>query len=405
MTFVGDSVTAGFGYCGVSENADDVDCKPNQPMADSWFHQDTSLNDCKPPAVPNDACSNDNYNGKPWLVPPWSPGPKSPDVAYPYQVAASQSARSYAAVSDWAMTGATPADWDPADGRFGPELRKIDDQYVVMTLGANPILSDFTDITYAGITVTKGPCVDSTGYESRGVWYSGPLSTQLACVERRWTSLDQTQHLVDIYKALLSQDDHVMVLGYYRACSWSFGNWQPAANVVKGPSKGYKCTSESRPTSKTDHARITQWDQAVAVGNDVNSRIHAAVVQAQDWAKREWPGTKRYADLAWTSPDETAWAQHQPLSSPARGSSSTTPGSTPIRTARRSSRTRSPTACAPRSGDGAATSAPGARPGLRQRAPVTAPSARDCSARAGGRLFWSGLVRASCASARIHAGR
>ena len=315
VTFIGDSVTAGFGFCGVAENAGDVDCKPNQAMADSWFYQDTSLNDCKPPEVPNDACSNNNDNGRPWDAPPWSPGPKSPNVAYAYQIAAKQSATSYAAVSDWAMTGATPANWDPNGGVFAPQLKKINHQYVVMTVGANPILSDFTYITYAGVTVTKGPCVGSTGYESGGVWYSGPLSTTLACANRRWANLNQTQHLVNIYKALLSQNDHVMVLGYYRACSWSFGNWQPAANVVDGPSKGYRCTSESRPVSKTDHTRITQWAQAVAVGNDVNSRIHAAVVQAQDWAKRQWPGTNRYADLAWTSPDETTWAQHQPLSS------------------------------------------------------------------------------------------
>jgi hypothetical protein len=75
---------------------------------------------------------------------------------------------------------------------------------------------------------------------------------------------DQTQHLVTIYKELLKQNDHVLVLGYYRACSWSFGNWQPAANVLHGPSTGYGCRSESRYISPTDHKRVTQWDQASA---------------------------------------------------------------------------------------------------------------------------------------------
>jgi hypothetical protein len=317
VTFIGDSVTAGFGYCGASENASKISCAPNEAFADAWIGEN-SLRRCKPPAVPNDACSNNNYNGKPWLVPPWSPGPKSPDVAYPYQIAASQSGTSYAAVSDWAMTGATPANWDPGDGRLGPELRKIDDQYVVMTLGANPILSDFTYITYAGGTVTKGPCVDSTGYESGRVWYSGPFSRQLNCVAKQWDADKQTQHLVSIYERLLSQGDHVLVLGYYRACSWSFGNWQPAGNVRKGPSKGYSCISETRDVSRTDRMPVTQWEQAITVGENVNTRIHDAMLEAQAWAKREWPGTDRYQDIAWTTPNQNEWFQHQPLSS--RGS-------------------------------------------------------------------------------------
>ncbi len=315
VTFIGDSVTAGFGYCGASENARNVSCGVNQPFANAWYFGDNSLSDCAPPDVPNDACSNNNLNGKPWDALAWSPGPKSPHVAYPYQIAATQSDSSYAAVSDWAMTGATPANWDPNSGVFGPQLKKLKDRYVVMTLGANPILSDFTNITLSGVTFADGPCVSSTGYASHGTWYAGPLSAQVDCVTRQWDKIDQTQHLVAIYKELLKQNDHVMVLGYYRACSWSFGNWQPAGNVLYGPATGYSCPSESRSISPTDHRRVTQWDQAVAVGNSVNSRIEAAVVQAQDWAKNEWPGTDRYKDLAWTLPDQSTWAKHQPKSS------------------------------------------------------------------------------------------
>jgi hypothetical protein len=315
VTFIGDSVTAGFGYCGASENAANVSCGVNQPFANAWYFGDNSLSDCKPPDVPNDACSNNNLNGKPWDAAPWSPGPKSPHVAYPYQIAATQSDSSYAAVSDWAMTGATPANWDPSSGVYGPQLKKLKDQYVGMTVGANPILSDFTNITLSGATIADGPCVSSTGYEERGTWYAGPLSAQVDCVTRQWDKIDQTQHLVAIYKELLKQNDHVLVLGYYQACSWSFGNWQPAGNVLYGPATGYSCSSQSRSVSPTNHTRVTQWDQAVAVGNSVNIRIRAAVVQAQDWAKSEWPGTDRYKDLAWTQPDESAWAQHQPKSS------------------------------------------------------------------------------------------
>jgi Glycine rich protein len=314
VTFIGDSVTAGFGYCGASENAANVSCAPNQAFANAWYFGDNSLSDCRPPAVPNDACSNNNDKGKPWDAPPWSPGPKSPRVAYPYQIAATQSGTSYAAVSDWAMTGATPANWDPRKGVFGPRLKKLKNQYVVMTLGANPLLSDFTNITLAGATIADGPCASSTGYKSGGTWYAGPISAPVDCVNRQWDKIDQTQHLVNVYEGLLRQDDRVLVLGYYQGCPWSFGNWQPAGNVLDGPAKGYSCLSLSRPVSKTDHTLITQWEQAVAVGNSVNTHIHDALLEAQDWAKKQWPGTNRYKDIAWTAPDQAEWALHQPLS-------------------------------------------------------------------------------------------
>jgi hypothetical protein len=126
VTFIGDSVTAGFGYCGPAETAAGVQCRPNQEMANSWVVGKNSLKDCAPPDPPlnpTDACSNDNDKGAPWNAPPWSPGPDAPDVAYPYQIAASQSPDGGAAVSDWAVTGATPADWDPDGGIYGPSSR------------------------------------------------------------------------------------------------------------------------------------------------------------------------------------------------------------------------------------------------------------------------------------------
>ena len=314
VTFIGDSVTAGFGYCGIAENAPRVNCGSNQEMANSWYREDNSLSDCAPPDAPaplTDACSNDNDNGRPWDAGAWRPGPLAPTIAYPYQIAASQSG---ASVSDWAITGSTPADWDPDGGTYGPQLAKIQHQYVVMTLGANPILSYYTNIDFnvPFVPDVRGPCVYSTGYHSFFQWYAGPIDRTLGCLDDKWDDLGQTQHLVNIYEKLLKQDDRVLVLGYYRACSWSFGNWQPDANLFRGPAAGHSCRDEVRPTSFRDRTAVTQWDQAVAVGDAVNARIHDAVVQAQDWAKNEWPRTDRYKDLAWTQPDQTAWAQHQP---------------------------------------------------------------------------------------------
>jgi hypothetical protein len=322
VTFIGDSVTAGFGYCGPAETAAGVQCRPNQEMANSWVVGKNSLKDCAPPDPPlnpTDACSNDNDKGAPWNAPPWSPGPDAPDVAYPYQIAASQSPDGGAAVSDWAVTGATPADWDPDGGIYGPQLKKLDDQYVVMTLGANPLLSYFTNIVFPVINRydVVGECVGSTGYDEGGFFsktYSGPISNAVGCLDRKWDRLHQTRHLVNVYKTLLTQNDHILILGYYTACSWSFGNWQPRANIARGPAAGDSCHSQSRQVSPHDTARVTQWEQAIAVATRLNQRIHHAVIEAQDWAKTQWPGTTRYQDLAWTRPDEAAWAQHQPHS-------------------------------------------------------------------------------------------
>ena len=138
VTFIGDSVTAGFDYCGIAENAPNISCTVNQAMPNAWYFGNNSLHDCNPPAPPanpTNACSNDNDNGKPWDAPPWTPGPRAPTIAYPYQIAASQSGTHGAEVSDWAVTGAIPARWDPHGGIYGPQLEKIKDQYVVVMLG------------------------------------------------------------------------------------------------------------------------------------------------------------------------------------------------------------------------------------------------------------------------------
>lgn len=318
VTFIGDSVTAGFGFCGVAENASGVQCQVNQQMANSWDYEYNSLDDCAPPSPPaalNDACSNDNNDGSPWDSPPWTSGPGAPDVAYPYQIAASQAPAGAASVSDWAVSGSTPANWDTG-GAYHSELRKLTGQYVVMTLGGNPLLGDFLEISLGGVPVQDGSCVSSTGY-SRGyfypTWYAGPVSNATGCLTRTWNQLDQTRHLASVYETLLAQGDRVLVLGYYRSCPWSFGNWQ-SGSLLDGPAAGESCSSQSRPTSPRDPATVTQWQQALAVGNTLNSLVDGAVTQARAWARTRWPGTARYLDLAWARPDESQWALHQPLS-------------------------------------------------------------------------------------------
>ena len=206
MTFIGDSVTAGFGYCGYSENAKNVNCKPNDEMRNNWYLGDNSLKDCAPPdgGRPTDACSNNNLDGQPWLSEPWEAGADSPNIAYPFQIAARQTGPEKAEVSDWALTGSTPADWDPDGGAFGNVLGRLKNQYVGMTLGANPLLSYFTNIDISiPFTDVEGPYVDSTGYKA-GIWgfrswYAGPIDNAVNCLRNQWNKIRQTQHLVRIY--------------------------------------------------------------------------------------------------------------------------------------------------------------------------------------------------------------
>jgi hypothetical protein len=322
VTFIGDSVTAGFGYCG-TENAKNVTCGPNGEMADRWTIGKNSLDDCAPkdpPEIPNDACSNNNFNGKPWSAPnggAWTPGPNAPRIAYPYQLAAAQPAGNAAEVRDWAVTGGTPDNWDPQGGAFGSQIDKINHQYVVMTLGANPLLSYFTNIKLQLKTIS-GRCVGDTGYsESSWVffskWYSGPISNATDCLRREWARLDQTEHLVRIYSNLLAQGNRIVVLGYYRDCSWSFGNWQPNANPW-GPASGKECKGQTRPISPGNSTEISQWDQAVAVGNELNNLISDAVDKAKDVARQQWPDSGRAGNIVYTAPDPKAWEAHQPKS-------------------------------------------------------------------------------------------
>ena len=206
------------------------------------------------------------------------------------------------------MTGATPADWDPQGGAFGPQLAKLKNQYVGMTLGANPLLSMFTKINIPFGSV-EGDCVKTTSRVERSYLlfagtYSGPLSNPIDCLRREWNRIDQTQHLVHIYMTLLEQNDRVTVMGYYRDCSWSFGDWQPNANWSGGPAVGKDCKDQKREISKNDSKEISQWDQAIAVGSELNNLIHGAVDKAKEEATQRW-GAKVADDLVYTQPNET----------------------------------------------------------------------------------------------------
>jgi hypothetical protein len=222
-----------------------------------------------------------------------------------------------ASVSDWAVTGSTPAEWDPTVNGFGLLLGRLNQQYVVMTLGANPLLSAFTDIKVDEISVADGPCVSSTGYQEWwfGEWYAGPLSKPIECLEKEWEQQNSAQHLARIYSRLLAQGDRVIVLGYYRGCPWSFGNWQVEGTIAGGPASGKDCKSQTRPIGPQEPKRISQWEQAVAVSSRLNSLIAATVKAAKVKARKRRPNAALASNIVFAVPNLSEWEKHQPGSS------------------------------------------------------------------------------------------
>lgn len=313
VVFLGDSVTAGFGFFGQKENAKNITGTVNNPFPSSWNLGDNALSDCSPgDGTPIDQCSNNNFNGEPWNAGPWKAGPKAPNVAYSYQIAGSQDPGNAAPVENWAVTGSTPAQWDTG-GPFNSQLNTIKDTHVVMTLGANPILSSMLQIKLALVPVTNGACADSTQWLGWTGWWAYPVSHVVDCADQQWAQNQQTPHLENVYKTLLKNNNKVLALSYYRTCPWSFGNWQPEGNVAKGPAAGNPCPSQKQKVSECSNCPVkgstTQYAQAMAVQDAMNAKIAAAVGEVQQWAKTQ-PGIDP-ADLQLAIPNQSAWEQHQ----------------------------------------------------------------------------------------------
>ncbi len=314
VIFLGDSVTAGFGYLGAKENAPHISGPVNSEYANSWYFGDNSLSDCSPPSdgsVPIDQCSNNNYNGRPWDQGPWQAGPNAPNVSYSYQIAANQDPTRAAPIENWAVTGSTPAQWDTG-GPFNFQLRQIKNTTVVMTLGANPILAAFLKVRLGGINQTNGVCTDSTMWFSPwSGWWSYTDGVVSNCVNQQWAVEKQHDHLVSIYKQLLTAGNRVMAVQYHRACTWAFGKWQPNGNMTSGPAAGNDCRGQTEKISDCsscpEYNGGSQWRQAVVAGNELNANLNAAVADAQRWADQNGYSGK----LQLVQQDQNRWESHQ----------------------------------------------------------------------------------------------
>jgi hypothetical protein len=318
VVFIGDSVTAGFGYCGTEggDRSAGVACSPNESIANNWLLGPNNLNDCapdSPPKVPNDRCSNNNARGAPWDVGPWFDVPGAPTIAYPFQLAKSQRPPDDATVEDWAVTGAWPAHWDPKDGAFRDRTNSIKDSWVGMTLGANPLLSYYMAIALP--LLPYGKCANSTMVR-RGskqlTYYAAPLDGErhqdgywgvLHCFNEEWAALRNDDHLLNIYKTLLEHDNHVLVVGYPVVCPWSFGIWQPGANP-DGPAKGNACPGMSAPTWGNTGRKTSQWEQAKLLVETADARM-------RDLAVRAGRETGKADNIRFVSPDQAEFGQHQ----------------------------------------------------------------------------------------------
>jgi len=191
---------------------------------------------------------------------------------------------------------------------------------VVMTLGANPLLAAYIKITAFNIQVTGGQCADTTTFVPAGsrtryaARLDGGFYSVQRCADEKWESLKQGAHLLNVYKRLIANGNHVLVLGYPIGCPWTFGTWQTEANLTGGPSKGHDCTSktlpEYSPVKPVGQAppRLSQFDQARALGNHLNAKIEAVVKQAAASAGGQ-------GKIFFALPDQAAWANHQAWSS------------------------------------------------------------------------------------------
>ena len=183
----GDSVTAGFGYFG----------KTGKQMSIE------QLIDCRPAATDfNDACSSNSFNRD-------SSVGTSPDYLPDFGLSrniswAAQWANEYGITDfeNYAVTGSAPSDWLP-NGQFDATRQEIEGHnpdYILLTMGANPILSDVL-----------------FGIDNMGCALEADLFGDFRqCVLDYFAAVDLSQNLQQLYSSLVnSTSSEIIVMQYH----------------------------------------------------------------------------------------------------------------------------------------------------------------------------------------------
>ncbi len=185
----GDSVTAGFGFLSSGEEM--------PPLPDG-------LENCRPAAKEfNDACSSNSRNDA------RAEGP--PNYTLDYGLGnkvswAAQWARKYGITNykNFAISGSEPKNWAPGGEfhKYLAELEGEDPDYVLFTLGANPLLSR------ALIEFDEFKCEFEESFRR--------------CVEKEFKAVELQRYLKEIYGELIAKTTAtIFVMQYHLAIPWS----------------------------------------------------------------------------------------------------------------------------------------------------------------------------------------
>jgi lysophospholipase L1-like esterase len=177
---LGDSVTAGFGYYSNGEEMDILE-----------------LDGCRPAAKRfNDACSSNSLNPKSEE----GPVKYAPDYGLKNKVSwAAQWSREYGITNyrNFAISGSEPKNWAPG-GEFNfltEKIRSENPDYILLTLGANPLLSN----TLFGIEEME--CARFGNFQE--------------CVEEEFKAVELRRYLASVYKNLLQETMSTIFLMQY----------------------------------------------------------------------------------------------------------------------------------------------------------------------------------------------
>lgn len=175
---LGDSVTAGFGYCGTN----DGHCGGGQDQLMNPFH----LLACASGPL-DDRCSSNFGNV----------GLLGSDVSWAAQFARREGISD---VQNIAYQGSTPADWDSGGELHGQLQQLIESRpdLVAMTLGANPVLREFS----------RGAGLACSLFADEG--------HLRICVRHFIARIESVKHLVNVYDAILSATNaRLFVFSYH----------------------------------------------------------------------------------------------------------------------------------------------------------------------------------------------